>query len=91
MPAWQLCLSHAMLTVPIKSALPQLLESRQKAVYQIYIKPTEDQLESFYTIFQLKDKDVAYLDKGFNKVVVNFELGLKLYISKLHNYLKSDI
>lgn len=44
----------------------------------------EDQPESFYTTFDTDREDIAYSDKGFNKVVVNF-VRIKTSYLKYHS------
>lgn len=59
----------------------------------------ENQPEGFYTTFKDKKRDVTYLDKGFEEVVVNFvriETTCLKYCSsflsksKLHKHVKAD-
>lgn len=59
----------------------------------------ENEPEGFYTIFKNEKRDVTYLDKGFEEVVVNF-MGIETtclkYCSsflsklKLHKHVKAD-
>lgn len=70
----------------------------KKKAYQVDECPLEDQLEGIYITFEDKSNNVAYLDKGFNKIAVNFD-GIEALCtkcrttlpskSKLHNHLKS--
>lgn len=71
----------------------------EKRVYQLDNKAQNNQTEDFYIVFKAKREEVNYLDKSFNKVVVNFvvieTVCIKYNIffsskSKLHKYLKAD-
>lgn len=44
----------------------------------------EDQLEGFYTIFDIDRKDVIYLDKSFDEVIINF-VEIETFCSKCHS------
>lgn len=44
----------------------------------------KDQLESFYTIFDANGEDIIYLDKSFDKVIVNF-IGIETFCLKCHS------
>lgn len=71
--------------------------NNEKRVYQVDNNLIDNQSESFYIIFELKEGDVNYLDKGFDKDVVNF-VEIKTVCSrcyrsfssksKLHNHIK---
>lgn len=70
----------------------------KKSIYQITDKNTDQHSEGFYTTFETERERLAYLDKGFDKVFVNFvriETVCSKYRSlfpsksKLHIHIKS--
>lgn len=71
----------------------------EKKVYQVDNNFIKDQLPRFYIILEIKEKDVIYSKKDFDKIVVNFiriELLYTKYYSTLffqskpHNYFKAS-
>lgn len=46
--------------------------NNKKKIYQIENKDMKNQPKSFYVTFDGKKKDVTYLNKKFNKILVNF-------------------
>lgn len=94
--------------VSAHTILRQLFQSNQpyydyqktdkKDIYQIDKNLVENQPKSFYTILEDESKNIAYSDKSFEDVAVNFVEIEALYTncyaiftfrSKLYNYLKS--
>lgn len=74
-------------------------KNNKKRIYLIDDKAIEDQLEGFHIIFDVDKEDITYLDKGFDKVIINFvrieTFCLKCYSSfplesKLYKYIKAD-
>lgn len=57
--------------------------SDKKGVYQIDITSMEDQQKDFHTIFNLEEEELAYLNKRFDEVFVNF-VGIEAIYSKCH-------
>lgn len=72
--------------------------SNKKKIYQIDNKILENLPKGFYIVFEAKREEINYLNKGFNKVVINF-IGIETtYIKcniffslkfKLYKYLKT--
>ena len=85
-------------SAPLQDAPRQLYEANQpyrsylkpdeKGVYQVVDKTMEDQPEDFYTIFDANGENVAYLDEGFDEVVINF-VGIETSYSKYHSFFPS--
>lgn len=60
------------------------LKSNKKGVYQVDNEAMKDQSESFYTIFDADGEDITYLDKSFDKLIVNF-IGIETFCLKCHS------
>ena len=46
--------------------------TKEKRVYKLENKNFENRPKGFYTTFNLKGKEVDYLDKGFKEIIANF-------------------
>lgn len=74
-------------------------KNNKKRVYHVNNKDIKNQPKGFYITFEDKKKDVTYLNKDFNKVIINFvEIEITylkcqlsfLLKSKLHKYVKAN-
>lgn len=49
----------------------------------------KNQQKKFYTTFKTEKKDIIYLDKGFDKIIINF-VRIEIIYSKYHMFFFSN-